>query len=461
MEITGPSGIDILGGKYSQFVVDFRLEMRRRSSHRNATIGLMMKKSQISRPILGWVMYDFANSAFATCIITSIFSVYFVKTLIPNGMMAVGPWMIPAESVWSYLVSAVMITVLLMAPPLGNYADHLGLKKRFLLIGTVFGSVSTLMLFGAKPGWVHYGVVFAFCSYLGFELSLVLYNAFLNQLAETDKRGWVSGLGFAWGYIGGGLCLALSIVLLSKPRWFGLAGLDPTLPARVSFLLVGVWWLVFSVPTFLWLEDKPKIDSKSKFAFSLSQVIQTGKKVAQRKDLLRFLLAYIIYNDGIQTLLIMAAIFGAKEIGMSIGELGLCILVIQFVAFGGALYFGRLADSFGHKRTILITLLIYAMVTSWAIFMTTSVEFWIMGVVVGIILGGSQAASRSLYAQLIPRGQEGEFFAIYAIVGKAAAVMGPLSFGLVTQIAGIRNGVSFLLFFFIIGGVVLTFVDER
>jgi len=415
---------------------------------------------RFSRPLIGWAMYDFANSSYATSIVTAIFSVYFVKTLVPEGGVTFLGLSIPAASVWSYLVATVMLFVLFMAPTWGEAADRRSAKRSYLIFWTLAGSLATMMLFRAKPGHFTFAVRWAFVSFLSYEMALVFYNAFLNEISSEKERGWVSGFGFSLGYLGGGLCLALNMAMISSPKTFGLSTSDPTFPVRFCFLVVGVWWLVFSIPTLLWVKDK-KIPHKSpKPRSSFFQIFQTLKRVNRVKNLRTFLLAYIIYNDGIQTLIIMASIFGAQVLGMSIKQLGLCILLIQFVAFFGALYFGRLADRIGHKQVVLITLATYSLVTLWALFMTSQTEFWMMGVIVGLILGGSQAASRSLFSQMVPKGQEGELFAIYSVVGKAAAVIGPLVFGLATQMIGLRAGVGVLTLFFIIGGGLLLLVKE-
>ena len=412
-----------------------------------------MKSLRLSKEQFGWAFYDFANSAYATTMITAIFSVYFVSQLVPAEGAIIAGQLIPAESVWSYLVSLVMICVVLIAPILGSMADQKGTKRLLIAIWTLFGGVSTLFLFGATPGRFHYGLLFAFLSFLGYEMAVVFYNAFINEVAEEKEKGWVSGYGFALGYLGGGLCLAINSVMIAKPDFFGLGGNDPSLRYRACFFMVGVWWLVFSIPTFLWVRDKKRAHQKAIINFA--QFFLTVKKILKIRNIGPFLLAYLLYNDGIQTLIIMASIFGANVLGMTIQQLGLCILLIQFVAFFGALFFGRLADSFGHKKTVLLTLGIYFFITVWAYFMSSQVEFWMMGIIVGLILGGSQAASRSLYAQMVPKGQEGELFGVYSVVGKAASILGPFLFGLATQLAGLRFGVLVLALFFIAGGTIL------
>jgi UMF1 family MFS transporter len=296
---------------------------------------------------------------------------------------------------------------------------------------------------------------------------LFFYNAFLTDVSDDKNAGRVSGFGFALGYIGGGLCLALNMVMMGKPAWFGLANADATLPVRASVSVAGVWWLLFSVPTVLWVKDRTPSTVKTPTPVSalltgaIKQLIQSWKNMSRFKEVKRFLLSYLIFNDGIQTIILMASIFGAKELGMSTAQLALVYLVVQFVAFVGAMACGRLADSWSHKKVLLVTLVVYAALIVWAVFMRQVWEFWTMGVVIGLVLGGSQAAARSLFAVMIPPAHSGEFFALYGVVGKAASLLGPALFGAVSQVAGLRAGIASLMVFFLVGGFLLFTVDEE
>jgi UMF1 family MFS transporter len=249
----------------------------------------------------------------------------------------------------------------------------------------------------------------AFVAILAFELSLVFYNAFLNEITDEESRGRVSGLGFAVGYIGGGLCLAINMAMMAKPAFFSLASVDFTLPIRASVGLVGVWWIVFSVPVFLWLYDKPGPYKETSDVHwltivfqSLSQLKKTLIHITKKPELARFLLAFLIYDDGVQTILLMASIFGAKEIGLTTSQLALIYLMVQFVAFGGALFWGRMADTWNHKSVITCTVGIFVGIVSWAVVLRHPWEFWVLAAVVGMAMGGVQAASRSFFSLLIP-----------------------------------------------------------
>ena len=413
-------------------------------------------------------MYDFANSAFSTTVMAVIFAVYFAKALVPPEGARIFGMLVPGESLWGYMISLSMVIVILLAPGLGALADAFHSKRRALLVFTLIGSLSNAALFWATPGRLWVGFWLIFISLMGFELTQVFYNAFLNEVTDESAAGEISGLGFAWGYIGGGVCLALNMWMIAKPAFFHLGSADPTLPIRLSVAVAGLWWLLFSIPTFLWVKDKPRPansppDDKSRFVLALQSVRQlfvTLKSVVAMKDVSRFLAAYLFFNDGIQTILVMASIFGAKALGMTTPQLALCFLMIQFVAFFGAKFLGPLADSWSHRNVVLLTLLGYAAVTAWGVFMRTQAEFWAMGAVVGFVLGASQSAARSLFSVIIPVDRSGEFFALYSVVGKAASLMGPAVFGVASQFFGLRVGVGSLLIFFIIGGGLLLTVNE-
>ncbi len=396
-------------------------------------------------------MYDFANSAFATSVLSVIFSVYFTSVVVPHGGVVFFGMTIPGESVWSYIVSSVMLLVIFLAPLLGSIADRRGLKRRFLALWAGVGALATMMLVRATPDRLGSTVLLVFVAILGFEMSLVFYNAFLKDISGDANAGRVSGIGFALGYIGGALCLIINLMMINRPDWFGFDPADKTLAVRYGMLLVGAWWLVFSIPTLLWVKDAPSpIDP-----LPAIHPRETIRWLKTNPALFRFLISYLIYEDGIQTVIVMASIFGAKALGMGASELAMCYLMIQFVAFVGALLCGRLADAWGHKNVVMASLALFSAVTVWAVFMTRPFEFWILGVFVGLVLGGSQAASRSLFSLMVRKERSSEFFALFSIVGKAAAFMGPLVFGVTAQFFGLRAGVASLLIFFIVGGLVL------
>jgi len=410
-------------------------------------------------------MYDFANSAYSTSIVTVLFAVYFVKAVVPpqGGRFLGIMW--EGESLWGFLVTAVMAVVIIFSPFMGAWADRNASKRKFLFWLTLAGGLGTTGLFLARPGYLGTALGFGFLSFLAYELAQVFYNAFLNDIAEGGNSGRISGLGFALGYIGGGLCLALNLWMIKNPQFFGLGGPDSSLPLRASFFVVGIWWLLFSLPTFIWVKDKTipreRVPLPVMGKETWDELRDTFRMVLKEKDISRFLLAYLIFNDGIQTLLVMSSIVGARLTGMSTADLALCFLVIQFVAFFGASFFGWLADKWSHKKAILLTLAVYIFVSLWASIMRRPGEFWVLGIITGIILGGSQSAARSLYSKMIPADRASEFFSFLAVVGKASALFGPLIFGLVVQKWGLRPGVASFALFYLVGGLILCSVKER
>lgn len=429
-----------------------------------------MKLTRLPRPVVGWAFYDFANSAYSTTIMAVVFSVYFAKSVVPADGWRWGGWLIPGESLWGYIHSAVMATVMLVSTSLGAIADARRWKRPMLIVFAVAGASCAMALGSVLPGDVSKAILLTFAATACFEIALLFYNAFLNEIAAPADTGRVSGLGFAFGYIGGGLCLALNLWMIARPAAFGdlvFSAADPTRPIRASVFVAGVWWLIFSLPTFLWVRDAPGADDQRRppaaetVRSTLSQLRITLSTLFQMTDLKRFVLAYLFYNDGIQTVLLMASIFGAKALGLSAAELGGCYLMVQFVAFFGASACGRWADAWSHRNVVLTTIGVYLGVLLWAMVMRSAWEFWALAAVVGLVLGGSQAASRSLYALLIPAPRAGEFFGLFSVVGKASALLGPFVFGLAAQLWGLRAAIGSLLAFFVIGGALLALVDER
>jgi len=415
-----------------------------------------------NRSIWAWAMYDFANSAFATTVLAVVFNVYFVTRVVPPEGLFVFGLQIPGESLWAYTVSLSMFLIFAMAPVLGAMADYYGKKKVFLTIFWLIGCAATAGLFVVKPGDVWKGIFLFVMGNVGFAGGNVFYNGFLPHLGEREVMGRVSGFGWAVGYAGGGLCLALNLVMINFPGAFGLTAGDEAV--RACFLVVGLWWFLFGLPQLFWLKEEgaSKIGEAKWKALSIGcmRLWDTVRHFRRFSNLGKFLLAYLVYNDGIETIILMASIFGAQALGMAQNDLILCFLMIQGVAFLGSLLFGWSADRFRHKPTLFITLGIYVAVIIWAYVMQTRREFWVLGAIVGLILGGSQAASRSLMGILTPPQKSAEFFAFFSVVGKMTAVLGPLQFGLVTQFWGIRAGILSLLIYFVFGGALLMFVKE-
>jgi UMF1 family MFS transporter len=296
------------------------------------------------------------------------------------------------------------------------------------------GSFATGLLYFAKPGMYIMAALLFILANISFAGGNVFYNAFLPKLAANHELDRLSSRGFAFGYIGGGLALLIVFAMIMGHGSLGFP--DKGAATRTGFLLTGIWWLAFAVPTFYLV----RLHSTPVLPHALHKGVKgyfrTLAEIRHYPALFLFLIAFLFYNDGIQTIIVVAAIFGRQELGLSQGTILACFLMIQFVAMPGTLLFGRLAELFGAKRSLYIALFLFICVTVYAFFMKKAWEFWILGFIIAIILGGSQAVSRSLFSSLIPEGKHAEFFGFYAISAKFASVLGPFVFALITDLTG-------------------------
>ena len=379
--------------------------------------------------------------------------------------MPVGEGHISGSSVWGYLVSVSMLLVAVSAPVLGAIADFRGSRKRFLFLFCYAGVVATTFLFLVGPGDIWLAIIFYLLSSTCLEWSLTFYNSFLPQITTRQQMGRISGFGWAWGYVGGVLCLILTMVMIRWPQWFGIPDSD-YLPVRATALLVALWWGIFSIPTFLWLRERSASrelpPGTTYLRLGFARLSHTLRKINQFRELVKFLVAFLIYNDGVQTVIVMAAIFGAEVLGMSQNELIACFILIHVVAIVGSLVVGYLGDRMTTKRAINITLLVWTAAVIYVLMIDESWEFWVLAVVIGFVLGGVQASSRALLAQFTPQENSAEFFGFFASSGKFAAIFGPALFALITDLTGsVRYGVASILVFFVVGWIILNFVDEE
>jgi UMF1 family MFS transporter len=421
------------------------------------------------REILGWATYDFANSAFATTILAVIFNQYFA-TVVAGGEKGVHifGWRLHGASFFTFAVSVSMAISAILSPFLGAVADASGTKKRFLITFCYTAVLFTGLLSLVHAGDYWMGAAFFIVANIGFAGGNVFYNAFLPEISTDRNIGRISGLGWALGYIGGGALLALNLVMLKYPEVVGYPAGSFTV--HDCFLSVSVWWFFFSLPTFLLLKERapgPRTSSKwSDFRAGYRRLQHTLRRIKTFRELAKFLVAFLIYNEGIETVIIMASIFGAEVLKMETGEIILFFLMIQGIAFVGSLIFGWLADAIGNKRTVLISLGIWSFIVLWAfqlgILGDPKREYWILGGLAGIVLGGSQAASRSLQGLFTPDANSAEFFGFFAVSGKFASIFGPLIYGILIAITGsVQSGILSLLFFFIAGGMILWTVNEK
>jgi UMF1 family MFS transporter len=371
------------------------------------------------KKITGWVLYDWANSAFATTIIAGFFPVFF-KSYWCGAVDAT-----TSTARLGYGSSIAALVVALGAPILGAIADRGGARKRMLVAFGYMGVLMTACLFFVPQGqWAAALVIYALAS-LGFAAANVFYDSLLPDVAPRERLDFISGLGFSLGYLGGGLLLLLNTVMTLRPGWFGLA--DSAEAVRYAFLTVAAWWGGFTVLTVLWVPETKSpvaISARRAVRDGFRQLADTFRHARRSRNLLLFLLAYWFYIDGVGTIIRMAIAYG-MSLGFRITDLIVALLVVQFVGFPASLIFGKLGNKWGAKRGVLLGIGVYMAITLWGVFITRREEFYILAVGIGLVQGGVQALSRSLYARLIPREQSAEFFGFYNMVGKLAAIMGP------------------------------------
>lgn len=444
------------------------------------------------REIFGWAMYDWANSAFSTTVVTVFLSPYLLGLtenaakalyLAENGKVwveGIAPPLVvylfgiplAVGSFFSYCVSMSVLLQVLFLPVLGAIADYSHLRKQMMQLFATIGAVATISLFFVTGDlWALGGLLFIIAN-LAFGAAMVFYNAYLPDIASEEKRDSVSSYGWAMGYLGGGLLLLINLLFYQFRDSLGVSG---GLAARINLASAGLWWIGFSFFTWARLRPRHRVKQlppgETYLGVGFKQLFTTLRELRNFPETLKYLLAYFLYNDGIQTVISQAAVFATAGIalggiGIDVGTLSMIILMIQFVAFGGALLWGRLAGWVGAKRSIVISLVIWSGVVIYAFVglrgESRVTEFWILGALIAIVLGGSQAISRSLFAQMIPDGKEAEFYSFYEVSERGTSWIGPLVFGLANQMFGsLRPAILSLIFFFIAGLILLPFVNVK
>lgn len=414
--------------------------------------------------IRAWCMYDWANSAYVTTVATAVLPAYFAAAVVPQGGVEVLGARLTASSLWGYMMSATALIVFVIAPFLGAVADYSGAAKRFLALFAFSGAALASLLFFSGPGDVAFTMIVFGLAHTCFIASNVFYDAFLVHLVPRSQFDDISGRGFAYGYLGGGLQFGLALVMVSFHESLGMT---QDLAARASMAFAALWWGGFALFPILILDNPaPKAVGRSESFFrrlrgyarvGFGQIVKTTSHVREIPGLLLFLIAFLLYNDGIQTVISMATIYGKEELGLSTPMLMGALLMIQFVAVFGAWGFGKLAGRFGPKRALSFALVVWCGVAVYAFFLTNEIQYLIMGVVVGIILGGSQALSRSIYARLVPGEHSNEFFGYFSVFKRLSSIGGPFLFALVTQLTGSsRLAIVSLVIFFGSGLILLT-----
>ena len=430
---------------------------------------------QKSKLIWGWAMYDWANSAFATTVMAGFFPIFFKQ------YWSIGADVNQSTAMLGFGNSIASLLVALMAPILGAIADRGSFKKKFLISFAYLGVLMTAGLYLVGKGeWVLAIFVYVM-GVIGFSGANIFYDSLLPSVADESNVDSVSSLGFAMGYLGGGLLFFLNVVMTLQPTIFGLA--DAGEAVRWSFVSVALWWGTFTIITIAWVpepESGKNESTENSVREGFNQLYRTFQEIRHLKTVLLFLLAYWFYIDGVDTIVKMAVDYGIT-IGFESNDLIIALLIVQFVGFPAALIFGRLGEHWGVRPSIFLAIGVYIAVTIWGSMMREKYEFYVLAVVIGLVQGGIQALSRSYYSRLIPKNQAAEYFGFYNMLGKFAAILGPALMGVVGLIMrnllmpespsaeqliqvgrdAARWSIASIIVLFVIGAVLFYFVDEE
>ncbi len=400
----------------------------------------------LGRPELrAWALYDWANSAMVTTVITAVFPIYFASVAAQGLQPAVATYRFALATTLALAVVAVV------SPPLGALADRTGAKKRLLALFTGLGAAAVAAMFFIGPGdWLFGAVLFAIAN-VALNACFVFYDALLPHVARPGEVDRVSTAGYALGYVGGGVLLAFNLWWIASPATFGLP--EGTLPARLAFVSVAIWWAVFSLPLFKQVKEPPPVRAPRRSA------AQALKELGRYPQALLLLAAFLLYNDGIGTIIRLATVYG-EELKLDRTWMIAAILIVQFVGVPCSFAFGPLAKKVGARRAVLLGLAVYGGITVLGYAMTTTLHFILLAVLVGTVQGGTQALSRSLFASLIPRARSAELFGLFSVADKVAGLFGPLAFSQVLAATGSsRLAVLSVLPFFAVGALLLARVD--
>lgn len=410
------------------------------------------------KTIASWCMFDWANSAFTTLVVTFIYSYYFTQAIAPDELTG--------TALWSRAIGLSAVVIAVLSPLLGAAADKGGKRKRYLIVTTMVSVAATIALAFVRPGMDN-AIPLALGAFVvgnvGFELGGVFYNAFLPTIASQERIGRVSGLGWGVGYVGGLICMVVALVGFVRPEtpWFGMSKVDG-FNVRATNLLVAAWFVLFSLPLFLFVREHPvpgvRFDVKSTFR----ELAHTVRQIRRFGEVVKFLVAHLIYNDGLVTIFAFGSIYAGGTFGMGLSEVIVFGIALNTVAGLGALTFGFVDDKIGGKRTLMMTLVALAAATLLGVWAPNKTWLWVAGILIGIFGGPNQAASRSLMARFVPPRHQTEFFGFYALSGKITSFLGPIFLGSASVAFGSqRAGVATLLAFFVVGAIVLATVNEQ
>jgi UMF1 family MFS transporter len=420
--------------------------------------------------INAWAFYDWANSVYSLVIATAVFPIYYESVTNENGGMVdfLGTSILNS-SLLSYSLSFSFLAVALLSPILSGIADYAGNKKRFMQFFCYLGSLSVMGMFFFKDQdtlWI--GIISTILASIGFWGSIVFYNSYLPEIAFPEQYDRVSAKGFIFGYVGSVILLTFNLTMVMNPQWYGIE--DSTLPARISFLSVGVWWMAFAQVTFYYLPNtifnkRPRKDFIFKGVRELKEVLESLKKMTALKQ---FLIAFFLYSIGVQTTILLAGIYGKVELKIATGQLIITILLIQIVAIIGAYLFSRISEKIGNIKTLKLTIAIWGLICFAAYSLDAenkhiNLQFYSLGAAIGMVLGAIQSLSRSTYSKLLPESEDHTtYFSFFDVTEKIAIVLGTFIFGFVGSLTNsMRNSIFILAIFFLLGFLVLGFVKKN
>lgn len=398
---------------------------------------------KLNRNMIGWMFYDFANSAFTTIIVSVVYSAYFIKSVV-GGEPQYG------EMLWGRAVGISMTLVALTAPFLGAVADFSRSKKKLLFINCYLTVIFTALLYFVRAGDVFIGMLFFIIANYGFNSANVFYDAFLSEISPPEDRGKVSGYGWAFGYVGGLVSLLLSLALIK-------------INVRLVFPMIALHLFGFSMFTFFWLKEIRRPSKRTNYLkVGFRRVARSLAQIRRLPNLLKYILSFFVYNDGISTVIVFASIYGIERFGMTTQNMIVYFIIAQFTSILGAAVFGWITDKWNVKGSLSISLLIWIAVVAWAFFCRTSTEYYFVGLLAGLAIGSSQANSRTMLSLLTPPGKQAEFFGFYTLTGRLSSIAGPILYGWIAHRTGnIRYSILSLLAFFIIGWILLQTVSLR
>ena len=411
-----------------------------------------------NKTIFAWSMYDFANQPYTTLVITFIYSTYFAKAIAPNEIIG--------TALWSRAMTITALTVAFLSPIMGAVADKTGHRKLFLIFWTYVCIVGSFALYYPLPGEIYKALFWVVISNVGFEMGGLFCNAYLPDIAPKDKIGRVSGYGWSLGYLGGLIALGIGYMFLVSPEnpMFGFSK-ELGENIRATNIMVAIWFIIFSIPVFMGLSGTAKVNkssSKNIWLDSFLEIKSTFSNIKKYKELVKFLIARIFYNDGLITIIAFGGIYAAGTFNFTFEDIFLFGIVLNITAGLGAFALGFLDDIIGGKKTVQVSNVGLIFACLLAVFTKSITVFWFSGILIGIFMGSNQAASRSLMARFIPENKENEFFGFFAFTGKATAFLGPLLLGLVTQAFNSqRHGIFVVVVLLLIGFFLMSRVNEN